>query len=170
MRRENKANAETSRPQALEKDRFRVGSVTISLKGTNDVKNIALSPGHALLLGMAVALFLGALISDLAYSQTFEVQWANFSAWLIAGGVLIGGIVLAVAIVDFLRPREGARPGLLLGLVAMMWIVGLFNALVHARDGWAMMPAGLILSLVVTLLAFAAAGVGLRRTHRPEAR
>ena len=138
-------------------------------QGNHAVKNVTLSPAHALLLGMAAALFLGALISDIAYSQTFEIQWANFSAWLIAGGLLTGAIVLAVAIVNFFRRRDGAKSGLLLGLVALMWIVGLINALVHARDGWAMMPTGLILSLIVTLLAFAAAGVGLRQTQALEA-
>lgn len=134
------------------------------------MKNATLSPTHALLLGMAVALFLGALLSDLAYSRTFEIQWANFSAWLIAGGLVIGAIVLAIAVVGFFRNRDGKRPGLLLGLLALMWIVGLFNALVHARDGWAMMPTGMILSLIATLLGIAAAGVGLRRTNRQEAR
>lgn len=119
---------------------------------------------------MTTALFLGALISDVAYAQTFEIQWANFSAWLIAGGLLIGAVVVAVAIIGFFRNRGGARPGLLLGLLALMWIIGLFNALVHARDGWAMMPSGLILSLIVTLLALAVAGVGLRRTRGQEAR
>jgi uncharacterized membrane protein len=137
-------------------------------QGTQPVKNTTFSPANALFLGMAAALFLGALLSDLAYAQTFEIQWANFSAWLIAGGLLAGGIVLAMAIVNFFRGRDGTRPGLYLGLVALMWIVGFINALVHARDGWAMMPTGLILSLIVTLLALVAAGAGLRRTHRLE--
>ena len=134
------------------------------------MRNALLSPAHTLLLGMTTALFLAALISDLAYAQTFEIQWANFSAWLIAGGLVIGAVVLALGIIGMFRRRDGTRPGLLLGFLALMWILGLFNALVHARDGWAMMPTGLILSLIVTLLAFAAAGVGLRRIRREEAR
>lgn len=134
------------------------------------MKNTALSLMLIWLLGMATALFLGALISDLAYARTFEVQWANFSSWLIAGGLTVGAIVVAVAAIGLFRRRDGARPGLLLALLALMWILGLLNALVHARDGWAMMPAGLILSLIVTLLALAAAGIGLRRTRAEEAR
>lgn len=134
------------------------------------MKNVALSPALTLLLGMTIALFLGAFISDLSYSRTFEIQWANFSAWLVTGGLVTGGGVLALAIVGFLRNRAGTRPGILLGLVALMWIFGLFNALVHARDGWAMMPTGLILSLIVTLLAIAAAVIGLRRPYGEEAR
>lgn len=133
------------------------------------MKNALLSPLHSLFLGMAAALFLGALVSDLAYARTFEIQWANFAAWLITGGLLIGAVVVAMALFGLFGHRGTGR-GLLLALVALMWIAGLFNALVHARDGWAMMPTGLVLSLVVTLLAVAAAIVGLRRTRREEAR
>ena len=134
------------------------------------MKDSSLSPLQTLFLGMATALFLGGLLSDIAYAQTFEIQWHNFASWLIAGGLGIGGIVVAMAIIGFFRTSVGGRPALLLGLVALMWIVGLFNALIHARDGWAMMPTGLILSLIVTVLAFAAAWAGMRRTRTMEAR
>ena len=41
-----------------------------------------------------------------------------------------------------------------------MMAVGFINALVHAKDGWAAMPAGLWLSVVVTLLALIASWIG----------
>ena len=130
----------------------------------------SLTPTRALLLGFPIALFLGALLSDIAYYRSFEIQWANFAAWLNAGALVFGGIVLALAIIDFFRHRERrGRAGLYLLLVAAMWIVGLFNALVHSRDGWAMMPMGLILSVVVVVLAIAAAVVGVRGSRRVEA-
>lgn len=140
-------------------------------KADNLATGVKLSPGLTILLGMSLALFLGALIADLAYFQTFEIQWANFSAWLIVGGLLVGGFLLALVVVNFIRHRHGnSRPVLLLGLIAIMWAFGLVNALVHSRDGWAMMPTGLILSLLVTFLGFAAAVVGMRRPGRQEAR
>jgi uncharacterized membrane protein len=40
-------------------------------------------------------------------------------------------------------------------------VVGLVNALVHARDGWAAMPLGLALSALVLLLVAAASVSGL---------
>lgn len=130
----------------------------------------SLPPVTALLLGFPIALFLGALLGDLAYYRSFEIQWANFAAWLIAGALLLGGIVLAAGIVNFVRRREGrGRPGLYLALVAAMWIVGFINALVHSRDGWAIMPTGLILSVIVSVLAVAAAWAGLSGTRREEA-
>lgn len=133
------------------------------------MKEARLTPIKSLLLGLPIALFLGALLSDLAYYRSHEVQWVNFAAWLIAGALLLGGIILLIAVIDFFRRREGGRAGLFLLLVASMWILGLLNALIHARDGWASMPTGLILSLVVAILAIAAAWAGLAAPRRTEA-
>lgn len=46
-------------------------------------------------------------------------------------------------------------------LLAVAWVLGFINALQHAKDAWAVMPTGLVLSVIVTLLACAAAWVGL---------
>ncbi len=134
------------------------------------MRHYGLNPAKALLLGFPIALFLGALVSDIAYYRSFQVQWANFAAWLNAGALLFGAIVLIIGVIDFLRHRESrGRAGLFLLLVAAMWLVGLINALIHARDGWGTMPAGLILSVIVALLALGAAFVGLTGTRRAEA-
>ena len=45
------------------------------------------------------------------------------------------------------------------------WLVGLFNAFVHARDAWASMPNGLILSVVGAVLALVALWLGFRTPH-----
>jgi len=45
-------------------------------------------------------------------------------------------------------------------VLLVMMAVGFINALVHAKDGWAAMPAGLWLSVVVTLLALIASWIG----------
>lgn len=131
----------------------------------------SLNPAKALLLGFPVILFLSALLSDLAYYRSFEVQWANFASWLITGALLTGALVLLIGLVDLFRARRGrGRAGLFLVLVAAMWVVGLVNALVHARDGWASMPTGLILSIIVAVLALAAAWAALAGTRGQEPR
>lgn len=121
-----------------------------------------LHPLHAILLGFAPPLFLGALLSDLAYWRTFHIQWANFASWLIAGALLFGGFALLWALVDLVRGgRAGRRPATIRFLVLLvMWGLGLVNALVHAKDAFATMPEALYLSAVVTLLAFVASWLG----------
>ena len=47
-------------------------------------------------------------------------------------------------------------------LVAAAWVVQVFNALMHARDAWAGMPGGLILSVIGTVFALAAVWLGFR--------
>ena len=123
---------------------------------------------HAVVATSSVPLFLGALLSDWAYSSSHQTQWLNFAAWLNAGGLLIAGLALLWGAVDLLR-SSATRDRLALSYLSLMlatFVVGFINALVHAKDGWAAMPTGLILSAVVLLLAAAASAVGLAARSR----
>ncbi|QIB49626.1 MULTISPECIES: DUF2231 domain-containing protein [Pseudomonas] len=119
-------------------------------------------PLHATLLASTIPLFLGALLSDIAYFNTFQIQWSNFASWLLAGGLVFNGLAILCAIIGVFR--AGAQRGkyvLYLILLIATWILGFINALQHAKDAWAIMPTGLVLSVIVTLLACAATWVGL---------
>ena len=48
-----------------------------------------------------------------------------------------------------------------LSLLLATFVIGFINALVHAKDGWAAMPTGLMMSAVVVVLAATASAVGL---------
>lgn len=123
-------------------------------------------PVHGVLLGGTTTLFLGALLSDIAYARTFEIQWINFAAWLITGGLLVAAAALVCALLA-LFPARRTRASLLHFIVlAAAFVLGIFNALVHARDAWASMPAGLVLSAIVFLLACVATWIasGTSRT------
>ena len=120
------------------------------------------SPLHAILLAGTVPLFLGGLLSDIAYYNTYQIQWSNFASWLIAAGLLFCGLALLFALVNLVRARHKAgRPVLYLALLLVTWILGLVNAFEHAKDAWAVMPSGLVLSVIVTVLSVAAAWIGL---------
>lgn len=118
---------------------------------------------HAIVLLSSLPLFVGALLSDWAYTSSYQVQWLNFAAWLIAAGLLLAGPALLWGAADVLRsPATRQRRSMTyLTLLLAAFVVGFINALVHAKDGWAAMPTGLILSAVVVLLAAAASAVGL---------
>jgi len=126
---------------------------------------------HAIYALSSVPLFLGALLSDWAYFSSQEIQWVNFAAWLNAGGLLIAGLVLLWAAVDVLRSAAHRQRGglIYLALLLVTFVVGFINALIHGKDGWAAMPAGLILSVVVLVLAVAASASGLARFLRRTA-
>ena len=115
-------------------------------------------PVHAVLLASSLPLFLGALLSDWAYAKSFQVQWVNFASWLIVGALIFTGSALMWAVIEVLRadaPR-GRGKWVYFGLLVAAFVLGFVNALVHAKDAWASMPAGLVLSVVVFILALAA--------------
>ena len=57
--------------------------------------------------------------------------------------------------------RSWRGPPLIYFLILLAtFVLGFINALVHAKDVWATMPAGLYLSIVVALLALVAAWLG----------
>jgi uncharacterized membrane protein len=112
-----------------------------------------LHPFHALLLGGAITLFLGALLSDIGYARTFEIQWNNFASWMIAGGLVVAGLAMVCALFGLAPSRRSRHSVLHVVLWLATWIVGFFNALMHARDAWASMPGGLVLSVITFVLA-----------------
>lgn len=118
---------------------------------------------HTILLAGSVSLFLGALLSDIAYYKTFQIQWSNFASWLIAGAELFSGLALVFALVDLIRANQKSGQVLTYFLLLLAtWLLGLFNAFQHAKDAWAVMPAGLVMSAVVFVLVCLTAWVGLQ--------
>jgi uncharacterized membrane protein len=121
----------------------------------------AIHPLHAVILASALPLFLGGLLSDWAYHSTYQIQWSNFAAWLIAGAMVFAGLAFLWSLVDLIRARRRmGRPLFYFLLMLAICVLGLINSFVHARDAWAVMPEGLVLSAVVTILAIAATWVG----------
>jgi len=121
----------------------------------------SIHPLHAVVLAGTFVLFLCATFSDAAYASTYEIQWSNFASWLIVGGLVFGGIALVFAIVDLSRPaRRASGIAVYATLLLAAWIVGFFNALMHARDAWGSMPGGLVLSIIGVVLACVATWFG----------
>jgi len=129
----------------------------------------ALGRFDAFLVGATVPLFLGAWITDYMYWSSHQVEWSNFASWLLAGALVFCGVALLCAVIDLLR--AGARDGraLVYTLVLLAtWILGFIDALIHARDAWAVMPTGLMLSGLVALLACVATWIGFSHLRAGE--
>jgi uncharacterized membrane protein len=123
---------------------------------------MAIHPLYAFLLAGAVPLFLGGLLSDLAYGSSAEIQWSNFAAWLLVGAMVFTGFALLWSFIDLIRIATWrGRPLLSFVLLLALFAIGLVDSFVHARDAWGIMPAAPILSAIVTLIAALAAFIGL---------
>ena len=126
-------------------------------------------PLHAMLVPFPIACFTGALLTDIAYSRTAQVQWTNFSQWLLAFGLFMGLLAALFGLIDFLAAGRD-RPAIgwlhLAGNAVILVIVG-FNNFIHARDGWTgVVPIGLTLSIVTVLLLVVTGFLGHRMAYR----
>ena len=130
-----------------------------------------LHPLHGLFLAWPVAIFPAALASDITYLNSAEIQWTNFSSWLIAGADVFAGLVLAWALVSQFLGRTRQRGWAYVIVVALMFVAGVLNAFQHARDGWHSVGTfGLVLSILCTILAFVAAFLAYGQTQVKEYR
>ena len=123
-------------------------------------------PLHAVLLAGTVPLFLGVVLTDLAYSNTYEIQWKNFASWLLVGGLVFGGFALLWAVIDIVRAaRRTTRKLIYVSVLLVLWVSGFIDALLHAGDAWAGMTAALFLSTIVVVLAMAATWLSFSSAH-----
>jgi len=99
--------------------------------------------------------FVGALIFDILYANTYTILWVKAAAWLISIGLVFAIIpqLINLGRTWFGKQRVRTRNLALnfwLNVVAI--VAALLNAFVHSRDAYGTMPAGVWLS-VLTVLA-----------------
>lgn len=127
---------------------------------TTVVTRPLIHPLHGILLAFPIALFTTALLSDIAYLRSAEIQWTNFASWAITGAMVGSGAVLLWAIISLVAHRRSPafRSRLIyLILVVAMCAFGLVNAFQHSRDAWSSVGTlGLTLSILSTLCALLA--------------
>lgn len=130
-------------------------------------------PIHGILAAYPLAAFTGALVTDIAYANSANMQWANFSVWLIAGGAVMGVLAAVVGIADAWLHRGRKRPGRPAWhgvATVVMLVLAIINGFIHSRDAWtSVVPTGLILSALTSVLALVTAWSGYtleRETYR----
>ena len=122
-------------------------------------------PLHPFFIGLGGALLIAALFTDYMYASNSLMQWANFSAWLITGGLVLALIAVIVLVIDVALGRAGPVRLLDFVLVAVAALLSLVNIFVHTRDAWtSVVPTGITLSVIVTILLLAAGLRGWRVT------
>ena len=138
-------------------------------------------PIHPMLVPVPIACFVGTLITDITYALTANMQWANFSAWLLAVGLVVSIFVVIAGLADFLGDRRirALRPAWIHGLGnALALALAIVNAFVHSRDAYtSVVPLGLTLSVLVVAILVVTGwngwemvyrhGVGVRPEDRP---
>lgn len=134
--------------------------------GTPSTVAIRNHPLHPALVDFPIAFLIGALVSDLLYWWTGSPQWADFSFWLILGGLVTGFIAFLTGLIDFLtiaRVRETMVGWIHFLLTDLALFLSTFNFVARLDDRQdSILFVGLGLSLVVTLLLLIAGFTGGR--------
>lgn len=131
---------------------------------------IAGHPIHPMLVPFPIVCFVGTLVTDIAYYATANMIWADFSAWLITVGVIMGLLAAIAGLIDFLgnrliRAQAPAWPHMLGNILVL--VLATFNLFVHSRDAWtSVVPAGLILSAIVVLILPVTGWLGWSMVYR----
>ncbi|TKT74369.1 DUF2231 domain-containing protein [Aquamicrobium sp. LC103] len=123
------------------------------------------SPVHSIYLALVafpIACFSLTVLSDIAYWQTSNLMWLHFSEWLLLAGLVFGVLAAAVRALDYLLYRTRPVWLAVLGGVVVLCLAAL-NSFVHTADGWtAVVPYGLILSIVTVLVMIVTGWLGWR--------
>jgi uncharacterized membrane protein len=131
-------------------------------------RSVVASAVYGLLNPIPFGFFVAALIFDLLYVRTAELLWGKGAAWLITFGLLFAVIPRLVNLSQvWISPRRSALRGeridFWLNLAAI--VAAIFNAFVHSRDAYGVVPAGAWLSAcTVILLCIAHVHVAVQRS------
>jgi uncharacterized membrane protein len=112
-------------------------------------------PLHAMLVPIPLVCFCAALVTDIVYWQTAEMQWANMSAWLLLVGFIVALFAAVAGLIDFLYYEHARRLRAgwihLLGNVTVL-VLALIDNLIHTRDAYtSVVPSGLVVSCLIVL-------------------
>ena len=98
---------------------------------------------------------MGALIFDILYKNTAEMLWAQAASNLVVLGLIIAIIPRLINLFYvWFRPIKSRRIIEIKGffLYGFGIVSAIFNAFVHSRDAYAMVPANVTLSVITVIL------------------
>lgn len=109
-------------------------------------------------------------MSDVVYWRSANMMWANFSAWLLAVGLIVAIFAVITGLIDFLASRQvrnlrAAWIHIIGNLVVI--ILSIINSFVHSRDAYtSVVPTGLALSGIVVLILLVTSWKGWTMVYR----
>ncbi len=138
--------------------------------GVSSTVAIAGHPLHPLIVTFPIAFLTGAFGADVGYWLTHDPFWARAAIWLIGAGFIAGLVAALTGMLDFLKidrvRKHNAGWIHMAGNVAAMALTLVNWILRWDNDEGAILPVGLIISLVVASLLAITGWFGAELVYR----
>jgi uncharacterized membrane protein len=131
---------------------------------------IAGHPIHPMLIPFPIAFFVGTFACDVAYWITGNANWAMVTPWLLGAGLIMAVLASLVGLTDVIgeqRIRSLTDAWWHAGGIGIVALIQIYNWYARVTEGAAaILPKGLILSLVVTCILLFAGWMGWNMVYR----
>ena len=131
---------------------------------------IAGHPIHPMLIPFPIAFFVGTFACDIAYWVTGNANWAMVTPWLLGAGIIMAALAALAGLTDVIgeeRIRSLADAWWHAGGNVIVVLIEIYNWYARFDQGTAaIVPKGLILSLVVTCILLFTGWKGWNMVYR----
>lgn len=131
---------------------------------------IAGHPIHPMLIPFPIAFFVSTFVADLIFWQTNSEAWATATVWLLGTGLIMAGLAAIMGLIDALgdeQIRNLSDVWLHAGGNVVVVVAELYNWFSRYEHGSAaIVPTGLVLSLVVVLILLFTGWKGWEMVYR----
>ena len=131
---------------------------------------VAGHPIHPMLIPFPIAFFVSTFVCDLVYWRTASDAWGQATLWLLGAGLIMAALAAVMGLIDVLSDiqiRNLTDAWLHAGGNIIVVLVELYNWYSRYEQGnAAIIPTGLILSLIVVLLLLVTGWKGWEMVYR----
>ncbi len=127
-------------------------------------------PIHPMLIPFPIAFFVATFLCDLAFWWTRNSAWSDATLWLLGAGLVMAALAALTGLTDFagearIRALSDAWHHMIGNVLAVLIELGNF-ALRYSNGSSAILPTGLVLSLLVVLILLYTGWKGWEMVYR----
>jgi len=131
---------------------------------------IAGHPIHPMLIPFPITFFVSTFVADLVFWQTGSAAWATAGTWMLGAGLVMAVLAALAGLTDVLgdaRIRNLSDAWLHAGGNVIAVLIELYNWYIRYQHGAeAIVPTGLVLSLIVVLILLFTGWKGWEMVYR----
>jgi uncharacterized membrane protein len=140
------------------------------MQNPKSTAQIAGHPIHPMLIPFPITFFVSTFVADLVFWQTGSAAWATAGTWMLGAGLVMAALAALAGLTDVLgdaRIRDLSDAWLHAGGNVIVVLIEVYNWYLRYQHGAeAIVPTGLLLSLIVVLLLLFTGWKGWEMVYR----